>query len=354
MIVLSEYFLGGTSPNGFKTCFDKLIYESGCFTYIIKGTAGSGKSTLMKKIADAFPGEEKEIYHCSADPDSLDAVYLKERGVIIVDGTAPHVFEPKYPLAYQTIVDAGAFLEPEGLYAKREEIAAVTDRYSLWHLRCKRYLSALSAITEDMYQIGSAALYEEKLSGFTERISRKLFPRKRNFAQGEIQYKSISALTPKGYELIMPENCQIYLAADDLFCGSDKFLRELADIAVHRGYDIIISCSYLHSSPIYEHAVIPEINTAFITAGPLLNPCGAEFRPISFRRFYDKSELAEKKARLKFDRTACRDLMNEAVDCLINAGELHDLLESYYITAADHSALNRLSYKLISQIKSRS
>ena len=353
MITMREYFLGGASPEGFKTSFDKLIYDGNNFTYIIKGTAGSGKSTLMKKLAAAFPEEDKEIFYCSADPASLDAVYLKKRGIIIVDGTAPHVFEPKYPFAYQAITDLGAYLEQGTLYSRRTEIADVTDEYSMWHQRCRRYLSALSSITDDMAQIGRSALYTDKLEGFTERISRKLLPRKQNKESGRTEYRSMSAITPKGYELFLPEDCSIYLLSDELFCGSDKFLRAFEENALRRGYDVTVSCSYLHSSPIYEHMIIPEIKTAFITAGTLLDPKPEVYRPISFKRFYDKNELAAKKLRLKFDKSACRNLMSEAVDCLVSAKTIHDKLESYYISAADFGGINRLVYRLISEIKSK-
>lgn len=348
---MSEFFLGGSSPHGFKTDFDRFLYSSGCFTYIIKGTAGSGKSTLMKKTADSFPDEEKEIYHCSADPDSLDAVYLKDRNIILVDGTAPHVFEPKYPCAYQQTVDLSAYLNGDMLYEKREEIAAVTDEYSLWHQRCRRYLAALSSITADLEQTGSAALYTEKLHGFTERIAKKILPKKQG--TGKTEFKSISAITPKGCELLVPKGYNIYLLADDLYYGADVFLKGFETIAVRKGYDVTVSLSYLEDPPRYEHMLIPEIKTAFITAPRLECSCGGEMRRISFMRFYDRSGIASRKARLKFDRSACKELIGEAADCLKGAKSVHDRLESYYIAAADHSGINRLSNRLISEIRRR-
>jgi hypothetical protein len=307
----------------------------------------------MKKLAEAFPDEEKEIFYCSADPASLDAVYLKNRKIIIVDGTSPHVFEPKYPCAYQTITDVGAYLDQGALYEKREEIVRVTDKYSLCHQRCRRYLSALAAITDDMRQIGSAALYTDKLNGFTERICKKILPKKHNSEQGSISYRSMSAITPNGYTVFVPQDSTVYLLADDLFAGADTFLRAFAEAAVNKGYDVTVSCSYLHSSPVYEHIIIPEANTVFITAGVLCDPDADGYLPINFKRFYDKNEILSKKQRLKFDRSACADLLSEASASLVNAKKIHDELESFYISAADFPGVNRLSYRIISEIKSR-
>ncbi len=349
-----DFFLGGASPHGFKTNFGRIIFEKGYFTYIIKGTAGCGKSTLMKKIAAAFPDEEKDMFYCSADPGSLDALLLKERGVIIVDGTSPHVFEPMYPCAYQTIINMNSFIDQNKLFGNRANVAAVTDEYGRWHQRCGRYLSALSSITDDMAQIGGRSLLLGKADGFTERISRKLLPKKQTNSAGNAEYRALSAITPDGFSLFVPRDHTIYLLADDLFYGSDRFLRAFEENAVKRGYDVIISASYMHSSPMYEHLIIPEIKTAFISANFITSERPDEYRPIRFMRFYDKTELAQKKLRLRFDKGACAELLAEAVNCLREAKKVHDELEQFYVDAADFAAEERYFYKLVSEIKSRS
>ena len=64
--------------------------------YFIKGRAGTGKSTFMKKIAKAAieRGYDVEKYHCSFAPDSLDMVVIREIGTCIFDSTAPHELFP--------------------------------------------------------------------------------------------------------------------------------------------------------------------------------------------------------------------------------------------------------------------
>ncbi len=350
----TEFFLGGASPDGFRTDFGRLIYDGKNFTYIIKGTAGSGKSTLMKKLAAAFPEDSKEIYSCSADPDSLDAVYFTDRNIIIVDGTAPHVFEPKYPFARQMLVDMGLYLAQNSLYEKREDIVSVTDDYSQCHVRCRRYLTALAAIIADMKNIGQTALNTEKLSGFTDRMCRKLLPKKSHASCGKISFKPISAVTPLGYITKIPKDWTVYLLNDDHFAGSDEFLHAFADNASKRGYDVVVSESTLHTCEHYEHILIPEINTALVTSGPLCRPEAEGCRPVNFRRFYDKNILADKKVRMKFNKNACEDLLDEAVYSLVCAKAYHDKLEHFYIESADFASVNRLLYRLISDIKSKS
>jgi hypothetical protein len=64
--------------------------------YYIKGRAGTGKSTFMKKIANACleKGFDVELYHCSFDPNSLDMVLVRDLNFCIFDSTDPHEFFP--------------------------------------------------------------------------------------------------------------------------------------------------------------------------------------------------------------------------------------------------------------------
>lgn len=348
---MADYFLGGASPNGFKTEIGKMIYDSGYFTYILKGTPGCGKSSFMKSLIKSFPGEEIDRFYCSSDPDSLDAVMFKDRGIIIVDGTSPHSFEPLYPLAYQTIINMNSFMNQDILFEKRSEIKALTDECNKWHERCRRYLAALSAINDDMTQIGKSALLVNKADGFTERISRKLLPRRQS--AGKCGYRTLTALTPKGLITFIPEDYSVYMLYDDLFYASDRFLRAFEENAVKKGLNVTVGVSYNHSSPMYRHMIIPEIKTAFIWDNGLTDKISDNFRKISFKRFYDKTEIMQKKLRLKFDKGARDDLLCEAKNSLASAKSVHDELEKIYLTAVNFPAEERYLYKIISEIKSR-
>ncbi len=347
-------FLGGTSPDGFRTYFGSMIADTDFHSYIIKGGPGTGKSSLMKRLAEAFPDDDKEIYCCSSDPDSLDAVVFTEKKVILVDGTPPHVFEPEYPGAVQQILDLGAYWDTGRLKRSKERIIDANSAYSQHHIRCRRYVKALASVVGDTCHIGNCALNEEKLDGFVKRLSKKILPKKSGSVCGRKEFRQLSALTPKGYLTNIPQGYGIYLLNDSYYAGSDKFLRKFADAAAEKGYTVSISVCTLFENESFEHMLIPELKTAFITADPINDVYTASKQPINFRRFYDKNTLAEKKLRIKFNESAARNLRDEAVLSLKNAKTEHDALESLYIPAVDFDSVNRLCYTLISQIKSLS
>ena len=89
----TRFFLGANSATGFYSLYDNLIDPHTEDTlYILKGGPGCGKSSFMRHIAQGAisAGLDVEYIHCTADPDSLDAIYIPARKIAYVDGTAPH------------------------------------------------------------------------------------------------------------------------------------------------------------------------------------------------------------------------------------------------------------------------
>lgn len=88
-----HFFLGANTPQGFVSRFDQLAdANDGWREFVIKGGPGTGKSSLMKKVAEHAGGRcsHVELIHCSSDVDSLDGVILGDIKTSIADGTAPH------------------------------------------------------------------------------------------------------------------------------------------------------------------------------------------------------------------------------------------------------------------------
>ena len=78
-----HYFPGGNTAGGFCSHFgDILPAPMQRRMFYLKGGPGVGKSTLMRRVGEAAEkaGLEVEYFHCSSDPDSLDAVCLPQKG----------------------------------------------------------------------------------------------------------------------------------------------------------------------------------------------------------------------------------------------------------------------------------
>ncbi len=79
--------------------FHHMIEPDATRIFVIKGGPGVGKSTFMKWIENEMvnQGFDVEEHHCSSDPDSLDGLVIPSIGVALLDGTAPHIVDPKNP-----------------------------------------------------------------------------------------------------------------------------------------------------------------------------------------------------------------------------------------------------------------
>lgn len=87
-------FPGGNTSKGFYSFYRYILGQEDANRIIcIKGGPGTGKSSLMKKVAAHFltKGYSIEYHHCSSDNNSLDGLVVKELKVAILDGTSPQV-----------------------------------------------------------------------------------------------------------------------------------------------------------------------------------------------------------------------------------------------------------------------
>ena len=130
-----KLFLGSNTPDGFIGYFDKVITMYGLKKlYILKGGSGLGKSTFIQKFAEFFKAQNPErnitYVYCSADPKSLDGAIIEDIGVGIIDGTFPHITDPKFPGMVDQIVDLGKYIDPTKIKVSREELEKLQDEKS--------------------------------------------------------------------------------------------------------------------------------------------------------------------------------------------------------------------------------
>lgn len=76
---------------------------------MIKGKPGTGKSSLMKGIADEAlaRGLDAQVVWCGLDAGSVDMIIIPELNFCIFDSTDPHSFEPEEGRAGDAIFDIG-------------------------------------------------------------------------------------------------------------------------------------------------------------------------------------------------------------------------------------------------------
>lgn len=351
-----RFFLGANTPQGFVSRFDHLTDKTdGWRTLIIKGGPGSGKSTMLKKIASAMPDEELELIHCSSDFDSLDAVICPGRRLAVADGTAPHLLEPKYPGAAESIIDISACWDEDALYACREDITGLFRSCSRCHEHCCRFLSAAASLIGDTYRLALEAVNTAKLSAYCARLCEREFkPIPERTGHESIRF--LTAVTNKGISAhtdTAKSVCdRIYLISDDYGAVSRLILSHARAAALRAGYDVV-SC-YCPLSPYekLEQLFIPRLRLGFMTSNRFhdftesIDP----YRIVNSRRFSDPAKLKANKKRITFNRKAAAQMIEQAAALLCEAKQLHDELESYYTSATDFKKVDELTRKVLERV----
>lgn len=340
-----KFFLGGVTPNGFSTHLNEYTDNKKFFVYILKGGAGTGKSSLMKKIADDFERTENVTrYYCSSDPDSLDAIVLHSSKAVIIDGTAPHVFDPQFPGACQKIVDLGRYWNDAMLRANKDKIIEVTELNKSLLSAAANYSTALGKICTDTCSCAREFTNEPKLEAFAQRFCKKLFTKKHG-SRGSKSIRQLSVMTRYGYMTLtetLEDYLDLYLLDDSCFFASDKFIDLVADQAIKHGFDIAVSPCLLSEHHFSEHLLIKELGIAVLSSNQLTKLENKNASKINMSRFYDRQQMQPYKKRLKTNAALISQLSAVSSEMLNSAKLVHDEIESYYIGSMDHSALDRV------------
>lgn len=330
----SQYFLGANTPNGFFSLYDHLIDRTSAkAVYLLKGGAGCGKSSFMRRIGlhAETAGHEVEYIRCSGDPHSLDALVIPDLGLALADATAPHVLEPVCPGVIDHYINLEQYYDSEALQQHRNDILTCMEEHKTAYRECYLCLKAVGTLENEMRTLFHPKEMEEKLLRRAKGIViRELHPRSK--LPGKVTYRFLSAITCEGQMTLwdtVADYSRIYTLLDS--SGFAHILLDhLCPAAVERGYDVIACPSPLAPDRL-EHLLIPSIGLAFVTSTPAVPFPGESYRRVHLDSLFSSTEpYRQNRARIRFTRKVTSALLSEALVSLNHAKRIHDRLEQLY------------------------
>lgn len=349
------YFLGANTPLGFYSFYDEWIDESrAAALYILKGGPGCGKSTLMKRIGEKLEAEGQSVEYilCSGDPDSLDGIYIPQKGVGIVDGTSPHVMEPAYPGVLGHYINLGAFYDRKMLAAHSEKLVEITRRYKEHYAaayRCFHTANELRRHEESSFLTSAAfSKVEKRTQGILSREAKR-----RKERVGSVTHRFLSGLTCKGklnlLETVYAQAKRIYELQES--CGlAPIMLRMLEAGLTDAGYDVI-SAPAPEDPTKLAHLLVPELSLAFVTTQPGARLEKRPYRRIRMDSMADKELLQTKRNKLRFAGRIADGLTEDGMLQLKAAKAAHDEMEALYAPHMDFRGVDKLTKSLLAEIK---
>ena len=325
------YFAAVNSGGGFLSYFPQVFGSDKIKKrYVIKGGPGTGKSSFMRRVAEYAEacGRRVEYYRCSSDPASLDGIVI-DRVCALLDGTAPHVYEPKLIGVQDHIVNLCQFWDGEQLEKRRGDIVSLTTLRSGEYRKAYGYLSAASGLNEINDSIASSALDTEKMGAAAGRILRQI-------DDGEsfmLEYRIVNAVGMSGFTHLssFEKKASRLYAIVDSYELSWRFLSAVIEGAAEKRVRVQVSYD-----PIEPHkpdgVYFPMDKTALIICHGDI-PEGATV--INMARFVMGDRLQGVKAEYRYNRRLRDALLGAAEDALGRAGKYHFQLEDMYKECMD-------------------
>ncbi|SHE66027.1 hypothetical protein [Caloramator proteoclasticus] len=141
-------FAGAMTPQG-QQCFYEDLIQGLKNRIIVKGRPGTGKSTMTKKVAKAAieAGLDVEFYHCAFDPSSIDMIIIPARSFVMLDGTAPHVYNPN---ENDKVVDMFECIDQNIVKENEDPIKTIEVRYRDKINEAKEVYSLIKNLHDDL------------------------------------------------------------------------------------------------------------------------------------------------------------------------------------------------------------
>ncbi len=337
------YFLGGNTADGFYSLYDGLVsYNEGDFLWVIKGGAGCGKSSFMRKIGAAAQkaGYAVEYVMCSGDPNSLDAIYIPQLKTAYMDGTAPHVTDVHMAAADSAYLDLGQFYDKNSISEHKDELLEMQNIISLKYRKAYSLLSAAGSLQRGwMRNMPSEEATNDAKRRIDGIVKRELGTKHRD--GGKIIRRFLSACTCQGicsFKDSITQDCGRVFILESRLGLSAPMLRNIAESAVNTGYEIII-CPDPLTPELPEAVLIPGVSLAFVASTSAL----AALPPTRKVHLDPKGEAAinkqQKSELLRYEKLSAA-IRSEAINALSEAKAYHDKMEGIYNPFVDFSAVH--------------
>ncbi len=364
---VSQYFPGAITYRGYVSYWDSNL-EGLEQIYILKGGPGTGKATLIRQIAEAMTeaGHDAELLWCSSDVRSLDGVIFRDAGLAILDGTAPHTRDPKYPGVRDILVDLGRYWDREVLQKNRKEIISLTDENKALYQEVYDQLKKARDFRLRRRGLYKIRLDERGMEGWLQALLEDQFQGNKP-PQEPSRHRFYTLMAPQGPYSFFDELRErarggCCFLADEPEIGS-KVLTHIAKMAQAKGCGLW----YCHSDQEPEELCaiyLPEEKLLFWQTDQypdyeekLRCKCGdgeetGICRVYRLDSWYRKQINSRNQLESDFLTTAIEDAKKRAQKLLNDNKKIHDKLETYYIKAMDFDAMKKEKEGLIREFLS--
>jgi GTPase SAR1 family protein len=304
-------FASSNTSQGFYTFIPDLINDLKK-VYILKGAAGSGKSTFIRLLGESISeqGYEVEFWISATDGVSPDGVYIPQLQAAIVNGSLPQPIDPCYPAGREIIINLGEYWNKEKSNFNDKELSQLIENYQRHSDQAYSSLKNATRLKEGIKKVVSRHLNLEKIDQLVQDLSAEIMEN-----HNREKHYFASAVTAEGminYVDEISNNCsKRYIFRGPSGCGKSTIINEIAARAKQRGYMLEFYHCGLETENIIM-VIIRNLQLALIDAGHV--------------------EITAKPWDIIIDMAACLDNYDQEV-VNTQTSEFHRNLETFMLQA---------------------
>ena len=343
----TKYFAARNGYEGFKSYF-KEIFPSERFDslYLLKGGPGTGKSSMMKEIADKLTdyGAECDRIYCSSDPHSLDGIIAQHNGhsVAMIDATAPHQRDTEIPGAIDEIINLGEGWDKRWLKAQKEKIIALDKEKKAAYRRAYLHLGIAGKFDElkrsERVGFKNNKMFVSKVYSLADFVDSE--------GSGSTEYRLSDAFSRYGeYSLDSYQKSArrvVYIVGSRR--AREEVLRLLTEYLMFRHVDLVLSPTPFDNR--YFNAIyLSKYDVAFVlkrTADAVEKIDADEMLFCSDIKFSSDDGV---------DATVIKESLLEAKRWFGIAADLHSRLEEIYSSSMNFERNNEICGKILLEFK---
>ncbi len=340
---IKNIYPGGNTSQGFYSFYENVL--SGLDrVFILKGGPGTGKSSMVRKIGEKYLAKGFDItyLHCSSDNNSLDGVIIDNK-IAIVDGTAPHVIDPKLPGIVDEIINLGECWDRDKLIPYKNEISEMRSQITLHYKKAYDFFHQAKIVHDDWEQIYLSEMDFVKADEVTENLINLIVGSKKDDGPAKRSDMFFGAITPNGsvnfYHELTEDIGMRFFVKGRPGTGKSTMMKKIANAALNAGFDTeVYHCAFDPQS--VDMVIIPKLDVVILdgTAPHVFNP----LRPMDI--LVDMYALClpmdiDKRRRDEIDAVAKKydELFKQGLPHIKEAKKLHIEIEKYYIEAMDYT-----------------
>lgn len=356
---IKKIFPGAITSQGFYSFYHYMIQQKNAnHIFILKGGPGVGKSTFMKKIGQTMleRGYDIEYHCCSSDNSSIDGVVIPNLKIALLDGTAPHIVDPKTPGAVDEIVNLGEYWDEAVLKCSRREILSCTAKVSSNYPRVYLGLQEAKIALEEWKSYTIPYQNWSKINQLALKMEKEIFifaPRE----QGNERHLFAWGNTPQGktqfIDTLLNNTDRLYMLVGQPGLGKSTFLARMAERAVSYGLDIEYYHNTLDPAKL-DLIILPALRIAFvINAEPYTYTPKFEGEILTLD-FEQSLNVAQLMGDCGEEIRDCQQRVNQHISRAQRHSEkakaTHDILEKYYVPAMNFADIEKKRNSILEKI----